>query len=858
VSVQTDVDTKEEQSEALEPVLDQEEINSISEETEAVLSGKDPLLSGEEEQLLLPGGAGSVISTRDIQVQVDPGLLTSDRDIDVQVQTEHLISNIEVEVQVEPGPISNTDVSVQTDVDTKEEQNVSVQTDVDTKEEQSEALEPVLDQEEINSISEETEAVLSGKDPLLSGEEEQLLLPGGAGSIISTRDIQVQVDPGLLTSDRDIDVQVEPGPISNTDVSVQTDVDTKEEQSEALEPVLDQEEINSISEETAAVLSGKDPLLSGEEEQLLLPGGAGSVISTRDIQVQVDPGLLTSNRDIDVQVEPGPISNTDVSVQTDVDTKEEQSEALEPVLDQEEINSISEETEAVLSGKDPLLSGEEEQLLLPGGAGSVISTRDIQVQVDPGLLTSDRDIDVQVEPGPISNTDVSVQTDVDTKEEQSEALEPVLDQEEINSISEETEAVLSGKDPLLSGEEEQLLLPGGAGSIISTRDIQVQVDPGLLTSDRDIDVQVEPGPISNTDVSVQTDVDTKEEQSEALEPVLDQEEINSISEETEAVLSGKDPLLSGEEEQLLLPGGAGSVISTRDIQVQVDPGLLTSDRDIDVQVEPGPISNTDVSVQTDVDTKEEQSEALEPVLDQEEINSISEETEAVLSGKDPLLSGEEEQLLLPGGAGSVISTRDIQVQVDPGLLTSNKDIDVQVQTEHLISNREVEVQVEPGPISNTDVSVQTDVDTEIEDLRRKNETMAKELSNKQAVIVAYQNQLVDYDHSIQELKAELKMAQEKNDVQNQRELALVREKEALKQELEDKVTLDEEHTMKIVQLNQELEKAKKEIEAHDELKSILLAQIEDLKKSNEERSFLIEELSLEKIKLKKRADGGSC
>ncbi|XP_068225963.1 protein Hook homolog 1-like [Palaemon carinicauda] len=338
----------------------------------------------------------------------------------------------------------------------------------------------------------------------------------------------------------------------------------------------------------------------------------------------------------------------------------------------------------------------------------------------------------------------------------------------------------------------------------------------------------------------------KEEQSEELHPALDQEELDGVSEDNEAVISGKDPLLSGEEEQLLLPGGAGSVISTRDIQVQVDPGLLISNREVEVQVEPRPISNTDVSVQTDLDTKEEQSEELQPVLDQEELDGVSEEKEAVISGKDPLLSGEEEQLLLPGGAGSVISTRDIQVQVDPALLTSNRDIDVQVQTEHLISNREVEVQVEPGPISNTDVSVQTDLDAEIEDLRRENQTMARELSNKQAVIVAHQNQLVDYDHSIQELKAELKMAQEKNDVQNQIELALVREKEALKQELEDKVTLD---TMQIVQLNQELEKAKKEIEAHDQLKSILLAQIEDLKKSNEERSLFNEELSLEKSKL---------
>ncbi|XP_068242439.1 uncharacterized protein PF3D7_1120000-like [Palaemon carinicauda] len=120
--------------------------------------------------------------------------------------------------------------------------------------------------------------------------------------------------------------------------------------------------------------------------------------------------------------------------------------------------------------------------------------------------------------------------------------------------------------------------------------------------------------------------------------------------------------------------------------------------------------------------EEEKSEALEPVLDQEELDGVSEETEAVISGKEPLLSGE------------------------------------------------------------------------------------------------------------------------KNDVQNQMESALVREKEALKQELEDKVTLDEENTMKIVQLNEELEKAKKEIEAHDELKSIFLAENGDLKKSNEERSFLNEEL----------------
>ncbi|XP_068209290.1 probable DNA double-strand break repair Rad50 ATPase [Palaemon carinicauda] len=220
--------------------------------------------------------------------------------------------------------------------------------------------------------------------------------------------------------------------------------------------------------------------------------------------------------------------------------------------------------------------------------------------------------------------------------------------------------------------------------------------------------------------------------------------------------------------------------------------------------------------------EEEKNEEFEPVLDQEELDGVSEETEAVTSRKDPLLSSEKEQLLLlPGGAGSVISNRDVQVQV------------------------------EPGPISNTDVTVQTDGDTEIKDLKRKNVTMAKELANKQAVIEAHENQLVDYYQSIQELKAELKMAQEKNGVQNQMESALVREKEALKHELEDKGTLDEENTMKIVQLNEELEKAKKEIEAHDELKSILLAENEVLKIYNKERSFLNKELSLEKIKLEK-------
>ncbi|XP_068237255.1 uncharacterized protein PF3D7_1120000-like [Palaemon carinicauda] len=235
----------------------------------------------------------------------------------------------------------------------------------------------------------------------------------------------------------------------------------------------------------------------------------------------------------------------------------------------------------------------------------------------------------------------------------------------------------------------------------------------------------------------------------------------------------------------------------------------------------------------------------------ETLKYVTVETEAVISGKDPLLSDEEEQLLLSGGTGSAVSNRDVQVQVDTEHLISNRDVQVQVDTEHLISNTDVQVQVKTGPVSNTDVTVQTDGHTEIEDLRRKNEDLAEELAIKQALIEAHQNEIDDYYQSILELKADLKMAREKNYVQNQKESALVKEKEALKQELEEYVTLDEENTMKIVQLTEELENAKKEIEADDELKSILLAENEDLKTSNEERSFLYEELALEKIKLEK-------
>ncbi|XP_068227603.1 coiled-coil domain-containing protein 102A-like [Palaemon carinicauda] len=234
--------------------------------------------------------------------------------------------------------------------------------------------------------------------------------------------------------------------------------------------------------------------------------------------------------------------------------------------------------------------------------------------------------------------------------------------------------------------------------------------------------------------------------------------------------------------------------------------------------------------------KEEQSAALKAVLKQEELDGVS-ETEAVISGKDPLLSGEEEQLLLPAGTGSVVSNRDVQVQVQTEHLISNTDIDVQVQTEH-ISNRGVEVQAETGPLSNTDVTVQTDGDTEIEDLRRKNEDMANELANKQDVIEGHENQIADYYQSIQELKAELKMAQQKNYVQNQMQSAFVRDKEALKQELEDKVTVDEENTMKIERsfLNKEL--ALEQIKLQ---KDLMEARANDQKRRQEHQS-LVEEL----------------
>ncbi|XP_068204737.1 myosin-6-like [Palaemon carinicauda] len=185
------------------------------------------------------------------------------------------------------------------------------------------------------------------------------------------------------------------------------------------------------------------------------------------------------------------------------------------------------------------------------------------------------------------------------------------------------------------------------------------------------------------------------------------------------------------------------------------------------------------------------------------------------SGEEILGQGGREDVEVQVKAEQLNSNKDVDVQVKIEQLIFNRDVEVQVKTEQLLSNRDVEVQVETEPVSIRDVTVQTDRDTKIEDLRRKNENMAMELANKQAVIEAHENQLADYYRSILELKAELKMAQEKNDAHIQMQSGLMGEKEALKRELEGKVTLVEENTMKMVLLNKELEKAKKEIEAHD-------------------------------------------
>ncbi|XP_068214564.1 protein Hook homolog 3-like [Palaemon carinicauda] len=187
---------------------------------------------------------------------------------------------------------------------------------------------------------------------------------------------------------------------------------------------------------------------------------------------------------------------------------------------------------------------------------------------------------------------------------------------------------------------------------------------------------------------------------------------------------------------------------------------------------------------------------------------------------------DEEQLLLPGGRGSVVSNRDVQLQVGAEQFTSNRDVDVQVETE---------------PVSKTDVTVQTDEDTEIEYLRLKNEIMAKELANKQALIEGQENQLATCYQSILELKAELKMAQEKNDAHMQMQSEQMGEKEALKRELEGKVTLIEENKAKMFQLDEELKMAWQKNDAHIQMQSELIGEKEALKRELEGKVTLIEE-----------------
>ncbi|XP_068220969.1 uncharacterized protein [Palaemon carinicauda] len=269
----------------------------------------------------------------------------------------------------------------------------------------------------------------------------------------------------------------------------------------------------------------------------------------------------------------------------------------------------------------------------------------------------------------------------------------------------------------------------------------------------------------------------KEEKSKALEPILDQEELDGVSEDTEAVISGKEPLLSGKEEQLLLPGGTGSVVSNRDVQVQVETEHLTSNRDVDVQIETEHLtSNIDVEVQ--VKTEQVSNRDVEVQVKTESVSNRDVEVQVKaeqISNRDVEVQVKAEQLIFNRDVEvqvktepvSILKFRDVEVQVKTEQLISNRDVEVQVKIEQIISNRDVKVQVETGPVSNTDVTVQTDGDTEIED-RRKNENRAKELANKQAVIESHENQLADYYQSILELKAELKMAQEKNDVHIQK------------------------------------------------------------------------------------------
>ncbi|XP_068250926.1 myosin heavy chain, clone 203-like [Palaemon carinicauda] len=233
--------------------------------------------------------------------------------------------------------------------------------------------------------------------------------------------------------------------------------------------------------------------------------------------------------------------------------------------------------------------------------------------------------------------------------------------------------------------------------------------------------------------------------------------------------------------------------------------------------------------------EEEKSEELEPVLDQEELDEVSEETEAFISRKDPLLSGEEEQLLLPGGAGSVISNRNAQVQVHPGLLTSNRDIDVQVQTEHLISNREVEVQVEPEPISNTDVTVQTDGDTEIEDLKRKNETMAKELANKQA------------------LNEELEKAKKEIEAHDELKSILLAKNEVLKISNKEQSFLKEELALEKIKLEKEMMEARANDQKRSQGHQRLVEELQgEFSKALKELSAAKDVISSLKKKLQKR------
>ncbi|XP_068242298.1 myosin-11-like [Palaemon carinicauda] len=342
----------------------------------------------------------------------------------------------------------------------------------------------------------------------------------------------------------------------------------------------------------------------------------------------------------------------------------------------------------------------------------------------------------------------------------------------------------------------------------------------------------------------------EQDKSEALEPVLDQEELDAVSEETEAVISGKDPLLSDQEEKLLLSGGTGSPVSNRDVQIQVDTELLISNRDMQVQVETGPVSNTDVTVQTDGHTEIE--DLRQKNEDLAVIQALVKEKEALKQELEDKVTWEEEYTMkrvqLTEALGKAKKEIQDHDELKSILLAENEDLQTSLKERSFLYE---ELALEKTKLEKELMQARADDHKK----SQGHQSLIEELQEEISKALLQNNELKEAVFTITKknegLREQLEFAEEQNYVHNQMKSALVKEKEALKQELEDKVTWEEEYTMKRVQLTEALGKAKKEIQDHDELKSILLAENEDLQTSLKERSFLYEELALEKTKLEK-------